>query len=91
MFMKYLQIYFTLRNWAVMYLCINGINFVSFYDFDILFWNCSDSVIYFVFHFIDKYMSLRIVKPSSVYKSFQYPWQQLKKNRKMKSNDKKEN
>ena len=54
MFMKYLQIYFTLRNWAVMYLCIKGINFVSFYDFDILFWNCSDSVIYFVFHFIDK-------------------------------------
>ena len=31
----------------VMYLCVRGINFASFYDFDILFWNCSDSVVFF--------------------------------------------
>ena len=28
------------------------IDFPSFYDFDILFWNCSDSVVFFIFHFI---------------------------------------
>jgi hypothetical protein len=27
-----------------MYLCVRGIDFVSFYDSDIWFWNCSDSV-----------------------------------------------
>ena len=35
-----------------MYLCVNGIDFASFYDFGIGFWNCSDSVLCFVFHFI---------------------------------------
>ena len=29
-----------------MHLCIRGIDFASFYDFDIWFWNCSDSVIF---------------------------------------------
>jgi len=29
-----------------------GINFVSFYDFDIIFMNFCDSVVVFVFHFI---------------------------------------
>ena len=28
--------------------------FASFYDFDIWFWNCSDNVVFFVFHFISK-------------------------------------
>ena len=37
------------QRWGVMYLCISGIDFSSFYDFDIWFWNCSDSVIFFVF------------------------------------------
>ena len=32
-----------------MYLCVRGIDSASFYDFDILFWNCSDSVEFFVF------------------------------------------
>jgi hypothetical protein len=32
------------------YLC-SGFNFVSYFDFSIVFWNCSASVI-FVFHFI---------------------------------------
>jgi len=28
-----------------------GINFASFNDFDIEFWKCSDSVVFFVFHY----------------------------------------
>ena len=36
-----------------MYLCVRGVDFVSLYDFDISFLNCSDSVVFFcVFHFI---------------------------------------
>jgi len=35
-----------------MHLCAKGIDFVSFYDFDIGFCNCSDSVVFFVFHII---------------------------------------
>jgi hypothetical protein len=36
----------------VMYLCVRIIDCVSFCDFSIGFWNCSNSVVYFVFHFI---------------------------------------
>jgi hypothetical protein len=36
-------------KWAVSYLCVKGMNFTSFYDFSIVFWNCSDSVVYFAF------------------------------------------
>jgi hypothetical protein len=32
-------------KWSVVYLCVRGIDFVSFYDFAIGFWNCSDSVV----------------------------------------------
>ena len=32
-----------------MYLCVGGIDFASFYDFDILFWNRSDSVVFCFF------------------------------------------
>ena len=36
-----------------MYFCVSGIDFASFYDFDILFWNCSDSVVFlFLLFFI---------------------------------------
>ena len=35
-----------------MYLCVRGIDFTSFYDCDIIFWNCSDIVVCFVFQFI---------------------------------------
>ena len=35
-----------------MFMRVNGIDFASFYDFDIVFWNCSDSVVFFAFHFI---------------------------------------
>ena len=37
---------------VVMYLCTWCINFASFYNFDIWFWICSDSVVYCVFHVI---------------------------------------
>ena len=30
-----------------LYLYVRSIDFPSFYDFDILFWNCSDSVVFF--------------------------------------------
>jgi hypothetical protein len=30
-----------------MYLCAKVINFASFYDFTVRFWNCSDSVVFF--------------------------------------------
>jgi hypothetical protein len=42
------------RKWAIMWEEVTGvcIDFPSFYDFDILFWNCSDSVVFFIFHFI---------------------------------------
>ena len=30
----------------VLYMCVMGINFVSFYDFSIGCWNCSDSVVF---------------------------------------------
>jgi len=37
-------------KWAVMYMCVTGINLAYFYDdFSIAFWNCSNSV--FFFHF----------------------------------------
>jgi hypothetical protein len=32
-----------------MYLCVRGIDFVSFYDFDIWFWKCSVSVVFLCF------------------------------------------
>jgi hypothetical protein len=35
-----------------MYLCARGIDFTSFYDFSIEYWNCSDNGVFFVFHFI---------------------------------------
>ena len=31
-------------------ICVKGINFDSFYDFSIGFWNCFDNVVFFVFH-----------------------------------------
>ena len=46
-------------NWPVIYLCIRGINFVPFYDFDIWIWNCSDSGVCFVFYFIYSYTSYK--------------------------------
>ena len=36
-------------QWAVTYICVRDIDFVSFYYFSIWFWNCSDGVVTFVF------------------------------------------
>ena len=35
-----------------MYLCVKGIDFGSLYDLDILFWNCSESVVLFCFSIV---------------------------------------
>ena len=35
-----------------MYVCVKGIDFVYFYDYSIRFWKCSDSVVFFIFHFL---------------------------------------
>ena len=43
-----------------MYLCVRDIDFASISDFDIRFWNCSDSVVYFGFHCIIHYCSERV-------------------------------
>ena len=39
------------RGWAYETSITMYTDFASFYDFSIEFWNCSDSVVYFVFHF----------------------------------------
>jgi hypothetical protein len=31
---------------------VSDIDFASFYDFDILIWNCAEGVVFFVFHFM---------------------------------------
>jgi hypothetical protein len=36
------------------HVCVRGIDFASFYDFDIWFWNRADNVVFFVFHFINQ-------------------------------------
>jgi len=41
-----------------MYLCVTDIDFASFYDFSIGFWNCSDGVN--IFHFIVNYLIIFI-------------------------------
>jgi hypothetical protein len=46
-----------------MYLCNRGIDFASFYYFDIWCWNCSDSVVYFDFHFISQNQRERTREP----------------------------
>ena len=38
----------------VMHVCVNGVDFTFFYDFDIWFWNCSESVVFFILHFVDR-------------------------------------
>ena len=37
---------------AVMYMCVKGIDFISFYDCSLVFWKFSERVIIFVFFFI---------------------------------------
>jgi len=40
--------------WTVMYLCVMVIDF---HDFSIGIWNCSESVLFIVLHFIDTYLT----------------------------------
>ena len=49
-------------KWVVMYLYIRGIDFDFFYDFDIWFWNCSDSVLFCCcsFYYVWKWRSTMI-------------------------------
>ena len=50
-------------KWAAMYLCVRGIDFTSFYDFDIWFSNCLSVVFLFCFSF---YVNL-ISRPTNKY------------------------
>jgi hypothetical protein len=49
-----------------MYMSVKGIDFATFYDFDIVFWNCSDNVVFFVFHFICQTDSIILIKSGGV-------------------------
>ena len=49
----------------VMYMCVNGIQFVSFYDFPIGFCNCTDSVVIFSFSLYYNYKSTKNTKNKS--------------------------
>ena len=50
-------------KWTIMYLCVRSIEFMSFYEFEIWFWNCSDSVVIFVFNFIVIYKHILLYVP----------------------------
>jgi len=53
-------------KWAVMYFCVRDIDFASFYDCDIWFWNCSDSGIFcFSFYNTVLWRCLKIIKPKT--------------------------
>ena len=58
-----------LGKWAVMWLFAKGIDFVSFYDFSIEFWNCSDCVLFFVCTFckILSFENLYYLNPESTW------------------------
>jgi len=45
----------TSGKWAVVYLFAWGIGVASFYILSVGFWNCSDSVIFFIFRIIAQY------------------------------------
>jgi hypothetical protein len=50
----FLARYIHFNTWSLTFLAnlyAMGIDFVSFYDFDISFWNYSDSIVFFVFYF----------------------------------------
>ena len=59
----------------IMYLFVRGINFAFVYDFSSGFWNCSYSVVFFVFHFIKSYQNReKIYKSMHIPDSFPYVW-----------------
>jgi hypothetical protein len=49
-----------------MYMSVKGIDFASFYEFDIVFWKYFDSVVFFVFHFICQTDSIILIKSGGV-------------------------
>ena len=53
------------RKWAVIYLSVNGIDFASFFDFDIWFWNCSNYYVFFLLFLILLEVSVIIICPTS--------------------------
>jgi hypothetical protein len=54
-------------------LCVRGIDFASFYDFDIWFWNCSNSGIFSHFIVIMKKRYIDFIQTTSILK-YQYIW-----------------
>ena len=42
---------YQVKKVRVMYLCVTGIHFASFYNFSIEFWNCSGSVVFLFIYF----------------------------------------
>ena len=46
----------------VVYLNVLCIDFAFFYDFDIIFWNSLDGVVFFVFILFSSYISMAILK-----------------------------
>ena len=45
----------------VMHLCVRDIDVASFYDFDISFWNCYDSVVFYKKKTQKKHVNLRCI------------------------------
>jgi hypothetical protein len=52
----YWRSYIEPGEWAIMYFTVNGIDFTSFYNFSIGFWECSDGVFFPVYHPTHKYL-----------------------------------
>ena len=62
-------------KWMVMYLCVRRVDFTSFYDFDIWFWNCSVGVTFFTFYFITSLKVTPAIKREwSHFKQDIHPW-----------------
>ena len=40
------------KKWTTMYICGKGIDFATFNDFDIWFWNCFDIVVFFAKYYL---------------------------------------
>ena len=47
------------RKWEIMYLCVSGIDYASFYEFSFGFSNSSDSVVFFCFTFYHNELFVR--------------------------------
>ena len=55
-----------------MYICVRGINFASFYEFSIGFWNYSD--LEYVFFYFSFYLSSDILKQCTLLVNVLYPF-----------------